>query len=86
MELKIAEIGKNFVKIVVKGEDHTYLNLLQNYLAEDEKVVFARYNISHPLKDEAELFVKTDGEDPIKVIMRANEKIVRDCRSILSIL
>ncbi|MCS7120994.1 MAG: DNA-directed RNA polymerase subunit L [Archaeoglobaceae archaeon] len=86
MELKITEIGKDFVRIVIKGEDHTFLNLLQHYLAEDEHVIFVRYNIPHPLIEEAELFVKTDGDEPIKAILRANEKIEKDCSKLMSLL
>ncbi|MET1125122.1 MAG: DNA-directed RNA polymerase subunit L [Archaeoglobaceae archaeon] len=83
MEIKIVEIGDDYVKMIVRGEDHTFLNLLQQYLAEDEHVVIARYRIPHPLVGEPELYVRTNGENPIEVIKRANERIIRDCRALL---
>ena len=83
MEVKIVELGEDYVKMIVKGEDHTYLNLLQHYLSKDESVVIARYNIPHPLVGEPELYVKTAGENPLEVIRRANEKIAEDCKVLL---
>ncbi len=82
MEVKIVELGDDYVKMIVKGEEHTYLNLLQHYLLEDEKVVVARYNIPHPLVGEPELYVKTKDVSPIDAIKRANEKIIEVCRLI----
>ncbi len=83
MEVKILEIGDNFVKMVIKGEDHTFLNLLQHYLAEDRDVIIAKYNIPHPLVGEPELYVRTNGVNPLEVIKRANEKIIEVCNSLL---
>ncbi|RLI78364.1 DNA-directed RNA polymerase subunit L [Archaeoglobales archaeon] len=83
MEVKIIELGDNYIKMVIKGEDHTFLNLLQHYLAEDDDVVLAKYNIPHPLVGDPELYVKTNGADPIEVIKRANEKIIKICDILL---
>ncbi|MDI9645139.1 MAG: DNA-directed RNA polymerase subunit L [Archaeoglobales archaeon] len=83
MEIKVLEVGKDFAKLLIKGEDHTFLNLLQHYLVEDKNVVFAKYHISHPLNPEAELYVKTVDAAPLEVIKRANEKIVEDCDQLL---
>ncbi len=84
MDVKVVEIGNDYVKLIVKGEDHTFLNLLQHYLLEEEGVIIAKYNIPHPLVGEPELYVKTDGTDPIEAIKRANEKIVKVCDELLS--
>ncbi len=83
MEVKIIELGDNYIKMIIKGEDHTFLNLLQHYLAEDDDVVLAKYNIPHPLVGDPELYVKTNGTDPIEVIKRANEKIIKICDILL---
>lgn len=83
MEVKIVDIGDDFIKLVLKGEGHTYLNLLQHYLLEDRDVIVARYNIPHPLVGEPELYVKTDGKNPIEVIKKANEKIIEVCNALM---
>ena len=84
MEIKVLELGKDYVKLLVKGEDHTFLNLLQHYLLKDEKVVIAKYYIAHPLVSEPELYVRTNGKNPIEAIKEANEKIARECKELLS--
>ena len=83
MEIKIVDIGEDYVKLIVRGEDHTFLNLLQHYLLEDEHVVIAKYNIPHPLIGEPELFVKTNGKNPLEAIKEANEKIISACNELL---
>jgi DNA-directed RNA polymerase subunit L len=84
MEVKVIEMGEDYIKLLIKGEDHTFLNLLQHHLLEDESVVVAKYHISHPLVGEPELYVKTNGKSPIEAIKEANEKIVRECEELLS--
>ncbi len=83
MEIKILELKEDRAKLKIKGEDHTFLNLLQHYLLENEHVLIAKYDIPHPLIEEAELVVRTDGMDPIHAIRVAGEKIVKDCTTLL---
>ncbi|MCX8172883.1 MAG: DNA-directed RNA polymerase subunit L [Archaeoglobaceae archaeon] len=82
--IKIIELGKDYVKLMVKGEDHTYLNLLQHYLSKDKRTVLVRYNIPHPLVDEAELYLRTDGSNPIEVLKKANGSIVKVCENLIA--
>ncbi len=84
MEVKVLEMEENYIKLLIKGEDHTYLNLLQHYLLEDESVVIAKYDIPHPLQDRAELVVRTKGKNPLEAIKEANEKIIKACEELLS--
>lgn len=81
--LKIVEIGKNHIKILVRDEDHTYLNLLQHYLSKDKRTVLVRYNIPHPLVGEPELYLRTDGTNPIEVLKKANETIIGVCKDLM---
>lgn len=84
MEVKVVELEGNYVKLEIRGEDHTYLNLLQHYLLEDEDVEIAKYNVPHPLQDRAELVVKTKGKNSLEAIKEANEKIIKACEELLS--
>jgi DNA-directed RNA polymerase subunit L len=83
MEVKILEIGDDYAKLLLKGEDHTYLNLLQHYLLEDESVVVAKYHIPHPLVGEPELYIRTNGKSPLDAIKEANKKIIKSCEELL---
>ncbi|AIY90432.1 RpoL/Rpb11 RNA polymerase subunit family protein [Geoglobus acetivorans] len=84
MEVKIVELAENYVRLMVKGEDHTFLNLLQHELVNDDGVVLAKYNITHPLRDEAELMIRTSGKDPLEVLKEANQRIISKIDEVLS--
>lgn len=81
--LKIAELGKNYINLIIKGEDHTYLNLLQHYLSQDKRAVLVRYNIPHPLVGEPELYLRTDGSNPVEILKKANESIAKVCKELI---
>ncbi len=83
MEIKITELDEKYARIKIRGEDHTFLNLLQHFLLELDGVVMAKYDIPHPLIDEAELIIRTDGLNPIDAIKKANELIVKECNEVL---
>jgi len=84
MEVKILEMGKNHLKLAIKGEDHTYLNLLQHTLLEDSDVEIAKYRIPHPLVSTPELYIKTKKKNPVEVLKKANERIAKECEELLS--
>ncbi len=84
MEIKVLEISEDYMKLMIKGEDHTYLNLLQHELVGDENVLLAKYNVLHPLKDEAELIVRTSGKSPADAIKEANERIISKIIEVIS--
>ncbi len=84
MEIKVLEISDDYIKLIIKGEGHTYLNLLQHELVNDDSVLLAKYNIIHPLKDEAELMVRTSGKNPVEAIKEANERIISKIDEVLS--
>jgi DNA-directed RNA polymerase subunit L len=86
MEIKIAELRDEFARIKIRGEDHTFLNLLQHFLLEVEGVVMAKYNIPHPLLEEAELVIRTNSISPIEAIKNANEMIIKECDELLRTL
>ncbi|MBP2030829.1 DNA-directed RNA polymerase subunit L [Methanohalophilus levihalophilus] len=71
MELKILEKTDNEIRLEIRGESHTLLNLLKSVLLEDEHVEIATYDMKHVTISDPVLFVKTDGEDPIATIRKA---------------
>ncbi|MCZ7362337.1 MAG: DNA-directed RNA polymerase subunit L [Candidatus Methanoperedens sp.] len=79
MELTIVNKTDNEINIKVAGESHTLLNALKTALLNNKHVEIATYDIKHPTISEPILFVRTDGEDPIKVIKKASKDIVKEC-------
>lgn len=75
MELKILKNEMNELKLEIVGETHTFCNLLQNLLLEDESVEMAGYTIPHPLTASPILYIRTKKEKPITALKRAVKKI-----------
>lgn len=78
MELEVLQKEKNKLEIVLKGETHTFANLLRKALKEDAHVRVAAYKVDHPLLDKERpvLFLETDGKTtPKKALMKAAKNI-----------
>jgi DNA-directed RNA polymerase subunit L len=79
MELTIVNKTEKEISLKMKGESHTLLNLLKTVLMSSEHVEVATYDIKHPTISDPVLFVRTDGTDPIEVIKKASDEIIREC-------
>lgn len=49
MNIKVLKQSSDELRIEIEGEGHTFCNVLQKALLEDETVEIAGYDISHPL-------------------------------------
>jgi DNA-directed RNA polymerase subunit L len=78
MEIKIIEETKNKIVFEIKGEDHTFSNILRKELWNDNHVKAAAYNIDHPLTGIPCFILQTDGEDPKKVLKAAVKRIEKE--------
>lgn len=75
MEINIIEDKKNKLVFEIKGEDHTFANILRKELWNDEHVKASAYNIEHPLVGQPQFVIQTDGEDPKKILKSAAKKV-----------
>lgn len=66
MELNFLENTKNKILVELKGEDHTFCNLLVKELQKDSGVKTAAYRISHPLTGVPEILVETNEKETAK--------------------
>ena len=71
MEIEILENKKDSLEFIVKGERHTFSNILREALLQDSKIEFASYKLEHPFDNEVKFFVKTDGKTASKAISDA---------------
>lgn len=80
MEVRIDRIDKKRIRFVIKGEDYTLGNLIQEALLLNDNVETAGYYITHPLSKEMlfEVRFKKAVEDPIKIIKDSVEKLRMD--------
>ncbi|AEH61680.1 RNA polymerase dimerization [Methanosalsum zhilinae DSM 4017] len=79
MELKIIDKTDDELSIEIKGEDHTFLNMLKFILLEDERVNIASYDMKHVSISDPILFVKTENTDPVDVVRDALAILISQC-------
>jgi DNA-directed RNA polymerase subunit L len=76
LEIKTLKDTKNELKIQIYGEGHTFCNLLQQTLLEDNDVEIAGYDQPHPLVPSPVVYIRMKGEKtPTKALNRALAKI-----------
>ncbi len=78
MELEIIKKQPNLLEFVIKGERHTFPNLLRAYLLEDSSVTFASYLLEHPTDKNARFVLRTRGKNPKPVLAAACKHISAD--------
>lgn len=80
MDIKILKRTSDEMRVEVTGEGHTFCNLLQKALLEDETVEFGGYNIEHPLVSNPIVYVvmkkkRKPEKRPETALKEAAEKI-----------
>ena len=76
MELSIISEDTHKLKLGIKGETHTFCNLLRKELWQDEHIKVSGYTIEHSLVGHPVLIVETDEKgDPRKSLQKAVERI-----------
>lgn len=76
MKMKILKKSSNELNIEIEGEGHTFCNVLQKALLEDEMIEMAGYNIAHPLTSSPTIYIRTKGRrKPETAIKEAVKKV-----------
>ena len=83
MNIKILELGKNKARLEIRGEGHTFMNVLTEEILKDPGVDVARYLIKFQFSD-PELLVTTRGNrDPLDVVKDACGRLEKSCNELL---
>ncbi|AFL94522.1 DNA-directed RNA polymerase subunit L [Thermococcus cleftensis] len=86
MKIEVIKREENVLEFYLEGEDHTFANLLNEVLHENEHVTFAGYTIEHPIlmARKPRFRVVTDGKvTPEKALEEAAQKIFDRARAVL---
>ncbi len=75
MELNILEESKTKMVFELKGETHTFCNLLKEEIKKVKGVELASYKIDHPLVGVPTFQIETKGVEPKKAIKEALKNI-----------
>jgi len=83
VEIELVEKGEGSLLIKVRGEDHTFCNLLRKSLYDDKYVIAASYVIEHPLTEPPKFYVKTKkGKTPERALTDAAGKVAEQLREL----
>lgn len=88
MKLKITELEKDKIRMVVEGEGHTFMNVLTEEILLDPAVDVAKYEIKFQFSDPELLVTIKPGCDknPVDVIKEAAQHITGRCDDLLGCL
>ncbi len=76
MRPKVIEESRYELKIEFEGESHSFPNLLRTTLLEEPSVIFAGYNIDHPLLANPVLMLRTTRRQAKVVLREALERML----------
>jgi DNA-directed RNA polymerase subunit L len=85
MELNILSKTENELEVEFKGETHTLLNMLKELLIKDARVEIAFYDMKHVSISDPILYIKTDGADPIKVLIDSASILLAQCDEFIDV-
>ncbi len=83
MIVKVLDLEKDTVRLIIKGEGHTFMNALVEELLDDPDVDVAKYMIEFQFSD-PELLVTTKGrKNPLTIIKKACRRISGHCDELI---
>jgi DNA-directed RNA polymerase subunit L len=79
MKVKVLKKSHNELRLEVEGEGHTFCNVIQKALLEDERVDLAGYSVPHPLTSSPVIYIRTKGQSkPETVLKHAVEEVHKE--------
>jgi DNA-directed RNA polymerase subunit L len=83
MIVKVLDLEKDKVRLIIKGEGHTFMNALVEEILSDQDVDVAKYMIEFQFSD-PELLVTTKGKkNPLPIIKKACGRISGHCDELI---
>ena len=77
MEFEIHEASKNRMRFSLRGETHTFCNLLRRELWNDKSVIVAGYKVEHALESAPVFLIETEGKDVKKALSDATSRLIK---------
>lgn len=83
MELNIIKKTKNKLTFELRGEDHTFCNVLRKELWEDSSTKSAGYSMEGGLIDIPVFTIETSGKTPKKALLDASTRLIKKTEEFL---
>ncbi len=79
MEVEVKEKSNTELEVRVKGETYTLIVPIAEKLSEFDEVVFAGYDVPHPLVEEGVIYLRVrEGSDPLSLLRKATEMVIKE--------
>jgi len=82
MEISVIENTKNRLRLEVKGEGHSFCNIIKSELWNQKNVEIAGYHIEHNLVSEPVIVVQSEKGDTKKIVLDAVEGLRKKNKSL----
>jgi len=83
MEVEILENTKTRISFELKGESHTFCNILKEEIWNDDSVRVSSYNINHPLVGFPHFIIETNGKkSAIDAVKDAVKRLEKDAEKV----
>jgi DNA-directed RNA polymerase subunit L len=83
MIVKVLELEKDKVRLIIQGEGHTFMNALVEEILSDPDVDVARYMIEFQFSDPELLVTTKSKKNPLPIIKKACQRISDHCDSLV---
>ena len=84
MELEVLESKKNRIRFKVKGETHTFCNILRRELLKDKSTKNVGYRVEQALESEPIFLLETEDKVPKKVLLDAVGRLKKEFKELNS--
>ncbi len=83
MIVKVLELEKDKVRLIIQGEGHTFMNALVEELLSDSDVDVAKYLIEFQFSDPELLVTTKNKKHPLPIIKKACKRITGHCDDLI---
>jgi DNA-directed RNA polymerase subunit L len=67
------------IDITIENEDHTLGNIMQEYLLSHNSIIFAAYNVPHPLEKKLKIsYIAKNSEESKKIFIDSIDNAIND--------
>ncbi len=71
------------IDITIDNEDHTLGNIMQEYLLMHSGIIYAAYNVPHPLEKKLKIsYITKNGEESKKIFIECIDNAIADINAI----
>ena len=83
MIVKVLDLEKDKVRLVIQGEGHTFMNALVEEILSDPDVDVAKYTIEFQFSDPELLVTTRNKKNPLPIIKKACKRISGHCGELI---